>query len=540
MEKSQKNAIIIGAGPAGLTAAYELLDKTDIKPLLYEMSGYIGGISRTIVYKGNRMDIGGHRFFSKSDRVMEWWTNILPLQGVPPRHEARGGERVVSIDSGSRGQAGKVDALKTGAPNPDEDDEVMLVRNRLSRILFQRKLFDYPVSLNLDTLSNLGLVHIAKVALSYIRARLFPIRDERSLEDFFINRFGRELYSIFFKDYTRKVWGVPCHDINPEWGAQRVKGLSVTKALLHSVNKMFSREKSLSQKGTETSLIERFIYPKYGPGQLWEKVARIIEEGGGEVHLEHKVIGINHDGGKIREVTVRDERSGSTFTATGDYFISTMPVKDLIEAMGGGVPEKVSAVARNLVYRDFITVGLLLRKLGAGNGDVTGDGLPDIPPDNWIYVQEKDLKVSRLQIFNNWSPYLVKDAKTVWLGMEYMCDEDDNLWKMNGDELQWLARSELVKMSLAAEGDILDGVVIKMTKVYPAYFGSYDRFSIIREYTDGFDNLFLIGRNGMHRYNNQDHSMLTAMAAVENILTGSRSKDNIWAVNAEEEYHEKK
>jgi len=508
IDVNRKTAIIIGAGPAGLTAAYELLEKTDIKPIIYEMSNDIGGISKTIAYKDNRMDIGGHRFFSKSGKVMRWWTNILPLQDI-------------------------------SSHDPETTDRVMLIRKRISRILFRRKFFDYPIMLNFKTFTNLGLMRTCRSALSYIRVRLFPIKETRSLEDFFINRFGRELYEVFFKDYTQKVWGVPCSEISPEWGAQRIKGLSIAKAVSHAVRYIFFKDSSIYQKGTETSLIEQFMYPKYGPGQMWEEVARIVEERGGEIHLLHEAIGFVHRQGRIEEVVVRDESNKNTLAIKGDYFFSTMPVKDLIAALGDDVPPEVSSIARGLKYRDFISVGLLLKELRLDAGSRKRKS-QDIVPDNWIYVQEKDVKVCRLQIFNNWSPYLVQDEKTVWIGLEYMCNEGDDLWEKSDGDLLRLAVAELVKIGAVAEKDILDGLVIRMPKVYPAYFGSYDQFHVIRAFTDGFENLFLIGRNGMHRYNNQDHSMLSAMAAVDNILNNVRSKDNIWSVNAEEEYHEAK
>lgn len=478
---NQKKAIIIGAGPAGLTAAYELLDRTDIKPIVFEASGDIGGISKTVNYKGNRIDIGGHRFFSKSTRVMDWWNKILP--------------------------------------------EDMLERNRLSRIFFLRKFFDYPISLSLNTFMNLGVVRVAKVGFSYVKIRLLPIKEEKSLEDFFINRFGRELYKTFFKDYTEKLWGISCRDISPEWGAQRVKGLSVSKAIVHAVKSIFSKKSSAMQKDVETSLIDRFLYPKFGPGQMWEEVAKIVKEKGGEIYMNQEVSGLKVESGKVRAVKVGGE------WVKGDYFFSTMPVRDLILGTEGNVPKDVREVAEGLVYRDFITAGLLVEKLKTESGTV---------PDNWIYIQEKDVKLGRLQIFNNWSPYMVKDKNKVWVGLEYFCSEGDEMWNMSEEDFSKLAIDELAKIDFIDKKDVVDSVVIKMKKAYPAYFGSYDNFQVIRDFVDGIDNLFLVGRNGMHRYNNQDHSMLTAMMAVDNIKEGIKDKSNLWDVNAEEEYHEEK
>lgn len=495
-----KIACIIGAGPAGLTAAYELLNRTDIKPIILEMTEDIGGLSKTVNYKGNRIDIGGHRFFSKSDRVMNRWLEFLPQEN-------------------------------SAELNPNLVDEVMLIRSRLSRILFLRQFFDYPLSLTPATVKKLGLKRIIKIGISYIAAQLNPNNPEASLEDFFINRFGRELYSTFFEDYTQKVWGVPCRDIPADWGAQRVKGLSISKAIYHALKKPFTAGKNLAQKDTETSLIEKFLYPKYGPGQLWEQTAGQIREMGGEIRLGYTVVGVECRNGKVVNVSARNQQTGETIQVRADYVISSMPVKELIAALEGDAVQKtVADIASGLIYRDFITVGVLLTKAKY-----------KLWPDNWIYVQEKDVKVGRIQVFNNWSPYMVKNADCIWLGLEYFCNKGDNLWAADDAELQELAANELKAIGFIDQvNDVIDSTVIRMPKAYPAYFGSYDNFNSIRQFTDSITNLFLIGRNGMHRYNNMDHSMLTAMAAVDNIIGNVISKDNIWSVNAEQEYHEQK
>jgi len=384
--------------------------------------------------------------------------------------------------------------------------------------------------LNLNTLSNLGFMRIIKIGLSYIKIRFSPIKNEESLEDFFINRFGKELYLTFFKDYTEKVWGIPCNRISPEWGRQRIKGLSISKALLHAVKK---------QKNTETSLIGQFMYPKFGPGQMWEQVARIIKEKGGEIYLKHKVIGLKHHDNKIVGAVVKEKTTNDLITKTADYFFSTMPVRDLIQSLQNDVPREIRQVAHGLMYRDFITAGLLLRKLKIKN-ETRIKTINNIVPDNWIYIQERDVKLGRIQIFNNWSPYMVKDENTVWIGLEYFCNEGDELWNKTDESFAKFAIDELAKIDIIEKEDVLDKVVIRMPKTYPAYFGTYDQFHVIKNFTDKFENLFLIGRNGMHRYNNQDHSMLTAMAAVENIINNIKSKHNIWAVNTEDEYHEDK
>jgi protoporphyrinogen oxidase len=525
----QRTAIIIGAGPAGLTAAHELLEHTDVRPIVFEQDDIVGGLSRTVEYEGNRIDIGGHRFFSRSDRVMAWWQSILPLQ-------ASEGESEVQVSYRNESRAVR---LGGDGADPDGTERVMLVRPRVSRIFFQRKFFAYPVSLSVDTLANLGLRQTLRIGLSYLRVRLRPRREERSLEDFFVNRFGVELYRTFFKDYTEKVWGVPCDQIKPEFGAQRVKGLSLTSALLHAVRSLLSRDDSIGQKRAETSLIERFLYPKYGPGQMWQEVARRVRERGGEIHLRRRAIGVRTSGSRVLGVDFRDRDTGAIESVDGDFVFSTMAVKDLIAAMGDVVPAEVRRVADGLIYRDFITVGLLLRSL-----KVKGENRAGMPagliPDNWIYIQERDVRIGRLQVFNNWSPWLVRDPDTIWLGLEYFCNEGDDLWTLSDPELIEFAAAELAKIDIIERDDVLEGVAIRVPKTYPAYFGTYDEFHVIREFTDRLGNLFLVGRNGMHRYNNQDHSMLTAMTAVENIRDGISPKDNIWSVNTEEEYHEER
>jgi protoporphyrinogen oxidase len=525
----KKTAVVIGAGVAGLTAAYELLEKTDILPIVFEVSGDIGGLAKTVNHKGNRIDIGGHRFFSKSDRVMQWWLKILPLQRLP-----------AGISPNSRityHAQNPPPATTENGPDPETTERVMLVRNRLSHILFERKFYNYPIQMDKVTITNLGPWRIIKIGLSYLRVRLFPLRAIHSLEDFFISRFGRELYQTFFKDYTEKVWGVSCRQIKPEWGAQRVKGLSISTALLHAIKSFFPKKSSISQKSVETSLIERFLYPKYGPGQLWEETARRIQERGGQISLHHRVIGIQCQDHRVTGVWVRDETTQGNCFQPCDYLLSSMPLKDFIACLGEGVPTDVQQVAQGLIYRDFVTVGLLLRKTKVENPTKGFHPIGQLL-DNWIYIQEKDVKVGRLQIFNNWSPYMVQNPATVWVGLEYFCSQGDDLWRQTDDGFTQLAITELGRMGFVEPEDVLDHTIVRMTHAYPAYFGSYDQLARIREYTDRIENLFLIGRNGLHRYNNQDHSMLSSMTAVENIVNGCRSKDNIWSVNAEEEYLE--
>lgn len=515
----KKSAIIIGAGPAGLTAAYELLKRTDVHPVVLEEADVIGGISQTVRYKGNRMDIGGHRFFSKNDEVMDWWRRMMPLQGAPALDDVL---------------LHREKPLSSGGPDPEKEDRVMLVRDRVSRIFFMRSFFDYPISLKKSTFVGMGLKNTLRAGFGYM-ATLFHKLPETSLENFYINRFGRPLYEMFFEDYTEKVWGVHPSKIGADWGAQRVKGLSVMAVLKDVLSRPF-RTKEIDQKKVETSLIEQFIYPKYGPGQLWETVADEVRLMGGEIRLNSKVECLKAENGRILGVELR---GGEVLEA--DYVLSSMPVRDLVAGIRGtDVPLHVREVAAGLPYRDFITVGVLVKRLKIRNTTSlkTYDGRV---PDTWIYVQERDVKVGRLQIFNNWSPYMVADYRnTMFVGMEYFCTEGDSLWNMDADSFVRMAVDELVKIGVVEREDVLDTHCAKVRKAYPAYFGTYADMDKVRTYLDTFGNLFCIGRNGQHRYNNMDHSMLTAMEAVRNIREGITAKDNVWNVNTEKEYHESK
>ena len=516
---AKKNAVIIGGGPAGLTAAYELCKRTNIEPIVVEMTPYWGGISRTENQNGNRIDIGGHRFFSKSDIVMDWWQNIMPISSEDDKIEITYQNQRHTID---------VDGPNEKQQDPDR---VMLVRKRKSRILSNKAFFDYPISLNFQTLRKLGFIEVFVIGFSYLKSVFFPIKHENSLEDFLINRFGKRLYLYFFKSYTEKVWGVPCTDISAEWGRQRIKGLSITKTIATAIAKKFRfGRKSISQKNTETSLIEFFLYPKYGPGQMWELVANEVAENGGVLMQNNKVTSIDVDiDSNIKSVLVVDTKTGEEKTISCDYLFSTTPVKHLIRSLQFEVPKEVMRVSEGLEYRDFITVGLLFDKI---NFDLE---------DNWIYVQESNVQVGRIQIFNNWSPHLVSDSSKTWVGLEYFCNKSDEIWNTSDVNIVAMAHQELIDLGFTtAESSVQDSRVIRVPKAYPAYYGTYAQFDIVKSFVNSFGNLFLIGRNGMHRYNNQDHSMLTAMQAVENIISNNKDKENIWAVNSEDDYHEKK
>jgi protoporphyrinogen oxidase len=357
------------------------------------------------------------------------------------------------------------------------------------------------------------------------------------LEEFFINRFGRELYLTFFKEYTEKVWGQKCNEISAEWGKQRIKGLNLTAALVHFLKSLFASKADIKQKNKETSLIERFLYPKLGPGQMWEIVAQHIQNKGGELFMYSQSGKIKTENNRITAIEVIDRKTGESRWLEGDYFFSTMPVKNLISDLQANIPERVKQIAAGLQYRDFFTVGLLVEDLKVKDDTENGKKLI---ADNWIYIQEPGVEIGRLQIFNNWSPYMVANKNTVWLGLEYFCYETDAIWHKTDEELIALGKNELDKIGIIEKNKVVDACVIRMPKTYPGYFGSYAQFDEVKNYISQFENLFLVGRNGMHKYNNQDHSMLTAMIAVDNIIAGIKSKDNLWEVNTEEEYHEEK
>ena len=509
---NKNRVIIIGAGPAGLGAAY-CLCKKGITPIILEESQYIGGISRTHHYNGNSIDLGGHRFFTKSKEVMDLWLEVMPLQGKPAKDDIL---LKRSVD------------LCIGGPDPEKQEEVMLKRRRVSRIYFLRKFFDYPISLKLQTFLNMGFWRTFKAGVGYIKATVFK-RKETSLQDFYINRFGKPLYEMFFKNYTKKVWGISPEEISPSWGAQRVKGLSILKILQTIFLKPFSKNKQV-----ETSLIEEFYYPKKGPGQLYEVMAAKIQEMGGEIILNSKVTDIYVKDNKIISLTA----GGKTYNAEAVF--SSMPIKDLVASFKGQEPnDEIKNIARNLPYRDYIAVGLLVSKLKIKNATKIKT-LNRLVPDCWIYIQEPQVNLGRLQIFNNWSPYMVKNLNTVWLGLEYFATEGDELWQKGEKDFIAMAIKELAQIGIIEEKDVLDSIHLKVKKAYPAYFGTYDDFPKVKKYLDTLENLYCIGRNGQHRYNNMDHSILTAIESVKVFFDKNLGKEVIWSVNTEKEYHESK
>lgn len=475
-----QHVVIIGAGPAGLTAAYELSKFPDrFKVIVLEESDLLGGISKTIQHNGNRMDIGPHHLFTKVAQVKSWWEEMMP---------------------------------------PDDnscDESVLLTKNRFTRIFFQGKFFDYPVKLNATTFENLGFGETIKVGGSYFKSLLFT-RKENSLEDFFINRFGKKLYSMFFEGYTEKVWGRHPRNISTEWGLQRVKGLSGVVVLKNMIYKALN----IQPKKIETSLAESFYYPKLGSGQMWEVTAQKTINNGAEILMrakatkilrtpDNKICGVNY------------ERDDKLYELPCDILLSSMPLKDLVAGMEN-VPSEIRKIADGLPYRDYITVGVLVDRLNVN------------VPDHWVYVQGSDVKMGRFVVWNNWSSFMLKDTNTIWLALEYFCQEGDDMWTSSDKDFAAFAIEEMVKKNLISSADaVKDFHVERVKKAYPAYFDTYAQIDALRDYLDESANLYCIGRNGQHRYNNIDHSMCTAFEAVKNILTGKSDKANIWSVNTE-------
>ena len=487
-----KKIIVVGAGPAGLTAAYELIKYTDYSVIVLEESDSNGGIARTVKYNGNYMDLGGHRLFSKVERVNEWWNEILPLQN------------------------------KERTPNSDFSDEVMLFRNRFSHIFFNGKMIKYPISVNMDTLSSLGLKETILLGISYIKSMMNK-REENNLEDFYINRFGLRLYKLFFEKYTEKLWGVNPSKMPCDWGRQRVKGVSVSSFL--------SRKKN-----QETSLIDGFYYPKYGVGQLWDVVAQKIQNQNGNIIYNAKVVGIQQNDSSVNQV--KYILNGKEYTEECDFLISSMPLSDLIIALND-VPQEISEIASRLEFRNFITVGIQINKELLRQSLLFNES-GGLIKDQWLYVNDNRVNLQRLQIYNNWSAYMLSDNDTyISLGLEYFCGDDDKIWTMNDTEIIKLAISELITVGfINDEKSVEQFHVERVSKAYPSYVGSYKHIRIVQDYLNQIANLYCVGRNGQHRYNNIDHSMCTSFLAVEKIVNRNPDKEDIWMVNTEEVYNE--
>jgi len=464
-----KSVVIIGAGPAGLTAAVEA-SRLGLPVTVLEKDRLVGGIARTEQYKGYAFDIGGHRFFTKLGEVEQFWREICG------------------------------------------DD--FLLRPRISRIFYEGKFYDYPLK-PFQALANLGLFTSAQVALSYLAAQAFPYPREDTFEEWVSNRFGRRLYTIFFKTYTEKVWGIPCSEIRAEWAAQRIQGLSLPVAIK---NALFGPD---GQEIIKT-LIEQFHYPRLGPGMMWQKAADWARARGGRVELETDVVRLQHSGGRITHVVTRNSGNAEKIIE-GTDFISSMPISELIQKLEPAAPSEVSSAALGLAYRDFISVILIVDQ-------------PDLFPDNWIYVHSPEVQVGRVQNFKNWSPDMVPDPGKTSLGLEYFCTEGDDLWRMTETELIELGKREMEQIGLLKAAEVVDGAVVRQRKAYPVYNGTYAQYlATIKAYLASFGNLQTVGRNGLHKYNNQDHSMLTAMLAVRNLLG---EQHDVWSVNTDRSYHE--
>ena len=513
----RQHVCIIGAGPAGLTAAYELQQHSDCAITLFEKTEAIGGISQTVNYRGNRIDIGGHRFFSKSEWVMRWWFNILPIRNSEKNIVTSYQNKQSSIDT-----TNYID---------DSAEDFFEVRPRKSRIFYRRRFFDYPVKFNLNTLLSFGILKSLRIGMSLIYIRFFPIKNEKNLEDFYINRFGKELYLTFFKDYTKKVWGTECRNLSAEWGRQRIKDVSLRKMIRHQLRSILSPAKQgIGNKEVEQSLTEYFLYPPKGPGQLWAKVVNELDKSRVDVQFNTEVLHFDINDHLVSKVHYRDSY-GVVQEQRFDAIFSTMPLKHVFRGFGNQVDPAIRHTATNLPYRDFLIVGLLLKRLKPESDN-------DKLTDNWLYIQDKGVKVGRIQLFHNWSSSMIKDPSLRWVGAEYFLNADEPLWTRKDSGVIELAKRELTQIGLIDPEDVVDATVVRMPKAYPRYSGVYHQMPQVRKYINSLLNFYPMGRNGMHKYNNQDHSMLSAKRSVDHFLYSNFDKELIWETNTDQSYQE--
>lgn len=495
MNKNKKTVVIIGAGPAGLACAYELIKNSEIQPIIIEKLPCVGGLSRTVYKNGSGVDIGGHRLHTSDEYIKSIWFQFLKKQNAP------------AIDDLFCQR--ELNFSKDGA-NPNEVDDVMMIRRRFSSIIYNSKFFPYPLKFELSTFLNLGLITSFKAGLSYIKSMIFK-RKEVTLEDFMVNRFGYVLYSIFFKDYTKKVWGLDASELSCEWGHQRIRKLSLFKTILNSI---VSKFKFIKFK-KETSLIDEFYYPKYGCSQLWDLMAKYIIDNGGQIYYNCEFAGFNYQNNRILSVKCK-ENNGLIKDINANYIVSTIPINELIT--GIDAPLNIKQEALNLPYRDYILVSFYTNKFNLKN-KTDYKTINDITPDCWIYLQERDAIAARIQIMNNWSPYLVNDFRNNYLiSLEYFANENDDFWQKTDDEIIEIAKMEAQKYDLFKQENVIESFIVREKKAYPTYFGSYKNINEIKKYISKYDNLYLAGRNGQHQYNNMDEAMISGINVAREII----------------------
>lgn len=492
LKAAQKNKkiLIIGAGPAGLATAFKLSKKQDIEVTIWEKSDRVGGLSKTLEHLGNLFDLGPHRFFTKNKEVNEFWKSILP--------------------------------------QPD-----MLTKNRFTRMFFNNNFFNYPLKLDYQNINKLGFKKGVFIFISYLQAKINPRRPEITLEDFYINRFGKRLYKMFFSGYTEKVWGIPCRNIPKEWGKQRVKDLSLIKMIMD----FFAKIAGSKKKEKQASLISQFSYPKYGAGFFYQTLADKLIKNGVKIELNMELKGLNHEHEKNNSASGQNKDNQEIKIDNLDYVVSTMPIDGLIKSLNPAAPNEIRNISDKLPYRSSIIIAILYKELKIKNDtDLITEA--NIIPDNWIYVQDSSVKLGRISLFNNFSDFMLKDKNLPWMSLEFFCNQGDEFWKKADDELIEIGKNELKKIGLADPENFLTAKVVKVEKSYPAYFGAYAEFPKVKDYLDSFKNLLPCGRNGQHKYNNMDHSIACGFAAADIIINDKKDKTALWSVNTDNEYNE--